>query len=45
MTAGNAFDFLERPPRARKPRKRGYTVASDRGLSMVDTQSAPPIHG
>ena len=39
MTAGNAFDFLERPPRARKPRKRGYTVASDKGLSKADTRS------
>lgn len=39
VTAGNAFDFLERPPRAEKPRSRGDTVASDKG------QPAPPING
>lgn len=34
MTQGNAFDFLDRPPREQKPRKRGITVASDKGLSF-----------
>lgn len=39
MVQGNAFDFLERPPRDQKPRQRGLTVASDRGLSLAQAQS------
>lgn len=39
MPLGNAFDFLERPARSQKPRQRGVTVASDRGLSLTDAQS------
>ena len=39
MPQGNAFDFLQRPPRDRKPRKRGLTVASDRGVSLAQAQS------
>ena len=39
MVQGNAFDFLERPPRDQKPRQRGLTVASDRGMSLEQAKS------
>ena len=39
MVQGNAFDFLERPARDQKPRQRGLTVASDRGLSLEQAKS------
>ena len=39
MPQGNAFDFLQRPPRDQKPRRKGLTVASDRGLSLAQAQS------
>jgi phosphosulfolactate synthase len=42
---GNAFDFLDRPPRDVKPRQRGLTVASDRGLSHADAKSVVETMG
>jgi phosphosulfolactate synthase len=39
MTAKAAFEFLERPPRASKPRRRGITVLSDKARSLADVAS------
>lgn len=39
MTSKPAFDFLARPPRAAKPRKRGLTVVSDKAKSLADAAS------
>ncbi len=36
MTRKPAFDFLARPPRAAKPRKRGLTVVSDKAKSLAN---------
>ncbi|MBI4193655.1 MAG: phosphosulfolactate synthase [Betaproteobacteria bacterium] len=38
MPSKPAFDFLERPPRAGKPRSRGLTVASDRARSLAQAR-------
>ena len=43
--AGNVFGFLDRPPRSLKPRRRGLTVASDRGLSHDQVRSAIEANG
>ena len=45
MPQGNAFDFLERPERELKPRKRGITVASDKGLSLAGAEAAVETAG
>ena len=39
MTAKAAFEFLERPPRTSKPRRRGITVLSDKARSLSDVAS------
>jgi len=39
MTVKAAFEFLERPPRASKPRRRGITVLSDKARSLADVAS------
>lgn len=39
MTTKPAFEFLERPPRALKPRTRGITVVSDKARSLADAAS------
>lgn len=38
MTSKPAFDFLVRPPRAAKPRKRGLTVVSDKAKSLAQAR-------
>ena len=38
MTHKPAFDFLARPPRSAKPRKRGLTVVSDKAKSLAQAQ-------
>ena len=39
MTTKPAFEFLERPPRALKPRTSGVTVVSDKAQSLADAAS------
>lgn len=39
MARGNVFDFLVRPSRTQKPRRRGVTVVSDKANSLADAQS------
>ncbi len=39
MTSGNAFDFLQAPPRVPKPRRTGITVVSAKAKSLAETQS------
>lgn len=39
MKTKPAFEFLERPPRTRKPRTRGITVVSDKARSIADAVS------
>ena len=38
MTRKPAFDFLSRPPRSPKPRKRGLTVVSDKAKSLAQAR-------
>jgi len=38
MGDGNAFDFLERPPRTKKPRKLGITCVTDRSFSLLQCE-------
>ena len=45
MSQGNAFDFLDRPARGRKPRARGVTVASDWGFSLTEAESIIEVAG
>jgi phosphosulfolactate synthase len=40
-----AFDFLARPPRSVKPRKRGITVTSDKAKSLADAASLIEMAG
>ena len=38
MSATPAYEFLARPPRTAKPRKRGLTVVSDKAKSLAQSK-------
>ena len=40
-----AFDFLARPPRSTKPRKRGLSVVSDKARSLAEAAGIVEVAG
>lgn len=45
MAATAAFDFLARPPRSPKPRRRGLSVVSDKARSLAEAAGIVEVAG